>query len=203
MRPCLRRLLIRIHLPLPTRILHHSICQKIRKTVLAPEMLLVMQSFPSDVQAQIFIAVGVETMAVRFREAGGQGIYILAGLGDVHIDGGPVVIATAQPGRRPEEIQQFFGVTIKEIAENPSHRTLHPYIKQLDVQQKSGAVLVGMKGTVARYANMKSAERTELTSPLVRTAGEGASLPPCFVLGPIFAAWCENYGRSCPARWLL
>src|SRR4051812_41425454 len=100
---------------------------KDQKTVLSPEMLLVMQSLPADVQAQIFIAVGVETMAVRFREAGGQGIYILAGLGDVHIGGGPVVIATAQPGRRPEEFQQFFGVMIQELGENPSHRTLHPY----------------------------------------------------------------------------
>ena len=114
---------------------------KDQETVLTPEMLLVMQSFPADVQAQIFIAVGVETMAVRFREAGGQGIYMLAGLGDVHIGGGPVVIATAQPGRRPEEIQQFFGVMIQEMRSNPSHRTLHPYIKQLDVQKRAAPCL--------------------------------------------------------------
>src|SRR5258707_8191760 len=72
---------------------------KDREAILTPQMLIIMQSFPVEVQAQIFIAAMAETFAVRFREAGGQGIYVLAGLGDVHMDGGPVVVAASQPGR--------------------------------------------------------------------------------------------------------
>lgn len=156
------------------------------EAVLTPQLLLVMQSLPSDVQAQIFVAVGVQTLAARFQAAGGQGIYLLAGLGDMHIGGGPVVIATVQPGRRPEEVRQFFDVTIQEMATNPSYRTIHPQIKQLDVQQKGSVVLVGMKGTVARYANLKSTERNDLTSPLDRMAGEGAVATAVFCPGPDF-----------------
>ncbi len=178
---------------------------KDREAILTPQALFIMQSLPAEVQAQIFIAVMAERFAVRFREAGGQGIYVLAGLGDVHIGGGPVVVATAQPGRRPEEVEQFFGVMIQEITENPSYRTMHPHIKQLDVQQKGGAVLVGMKGTVARYSNMKSAARNDLTSPLVRLTGEGAIAAAVFCPGPDFRRvvremWPELPGALAPLK---
>lgn len=186
---------------------------KNHETALGPQMWMVMQSLPSEVVAQILIADMAQTLAVRFREAGGQGIYILAGLGDVHIDGGPILIATAQPGRGLEGIHQFFGVTIQEMTENPSYRTLHPYIKQLDVQQKSGVVLVGVKETVARYASMKSAPRNELTSPLARMAGEGAIASVVFCPGADFRRvvrelWPELPGALAPLngeladRWL-
>jgi hypothetical protein len=176
-----------------------------RETMLGPQMWQIMPSLPSDVVAIILIADMARGFAVGFHEAGGQGIYMLAGLGDVHIGGGPVLIATAQTGRRPEEVQQFFGVTIQEMAENPSYRTMHPYIKQLDVQQKGGAVLVGMKDTVARYANMKSTERNDLTGPLVRLAGEGAIASAVFCPGPDFRRvvrelWPEMPGALAPMK---
>jgi hypothetical protein len=178
---------------------------KDRETILGPQMLMIMQSLPSEVQAQIFIADMAQTFAMRFRDAGGQGFYMLAGLGDVHIGGGPVLIATAQAGRCPEEVRQFFGVTIQEMAENPSYRTVHPFIKQLDVQLKGGAVLVGMKDTVARYANMKSAVRNDLTSPLVRMASEGAIASAVFCPGPDFRRvvrelWPELPGALAPLK---
>ena len=81
---------------------------KDEKAILPPQLLLVMQSLPAEVQAQMFLVVGAETLAVRFRDAGGQGIYMLAGLGDLHIGGGPVIVATAQPGRKLDEVEKFF-----------------------------------------------------------------------------------------------
>src|SRR5436190_5582873 len=122
---------------------------KDRGAILTPQMLIIMQSFPKEVQAQIFIVTMAEAFAVRFREAGGQGIYLLVGLGDVHIGGGPVVVATSQSGRSSDDVEQFFRNAIQEIAENPSYASVRTQITQLDVQQKRGAVLVGMKGTVA------------------------------------------------------
>lgn len=179
--------------------------RKDREAILTPQLLLIMQTFPADVQAQIYVAVAAETFAVRFREAGGQGIYVLAGLGDIHIGGGPVLVATAQPGRRPEEVEQFFGATIQEIAENPSYRTSRTFIKELDVQQKGGAVLVGTKDTVARYMDMKSAARNDLTSPLVRMGGEGAVASAVFCPGPDFRRvvrelWPELPGALAPLK---
>ena len=82
--------------------------------------------------------------------------------------------------------KSFLEMTIKEIAENPSHTSIRSQVKELDVQQKGGVVLVGMKGTVARYASMKSAPRNDLTSPLVRMAGEGAMASAVFCPGPDF-----------------
>jgi hypothetical protein len=81
------------------------------------------------------------------------------------------------------------------------------------VQQKNGVVLVGMKDTVARYASMKSAERSDLTSPLVRMTGEGAVASAVFCPGPDFRRvvrelWPELPGALAPMkgeladRWL-
>src|SRR6185312_16260839 len=79
---------------------------KDQKAIFSPQLLFVMQSFPAEVQAQMFLIGGAETLAVRFRDAGGQGIYMLAGLGDLHIGAGPLVIATTQPGRKLDDIEQ-------------------------------------------------------------------------------------------------
>lgn len=173
--------------------------------IVSPQLLLVMQNFPAAVQAQMFLTGAAEALAAKFRDAGGQGIYVLAGLGDLHIGGGPVMVATTQPGRKLDEVEHFFRKAIKEIVENPGYASVSSQTRELDVQQKGSVVLVGMKGAIARYAAMKSAPRNDLTSPLARLAGEGAIASVVFCPGADFRRvvrelWPELPGALAPLK---
>src|SRR5262245_15996900 len=52
-----------------------------------------------DSQSWALAARIVEGTIKRFQEAGGQNLYVVAGLADVRFGGGPLVIATCQPGK--------------------------------------------------------------------------------------------------------
>jgi hypothetical protein len=186
---------------------------KDREPMLTPQVLSLLQKLPPDLVAQIFIADTVQTLATRFRDAGGQSVYVLAGLSDVHINGGPLIIATTQQESRSEEVHKFFETLVKQISENPSYTTISNSIKQLDVQQKGGVVLIGTKSTVARYLHLNSSPRTDLLDPLSRLGGEGAVAAAVFCPGTDFRRvvrelWPELPGVLAPlkgdlaGRWL-
>jgi hypothetical protein len=169
------------------------------------QLFFLLPKLPADAQTWAFGVFVVDGFVRRFQEAGGQDIYIVAGLGDVHLDGGPVVLATAKPGRHPEEVGQLFRDMLKEMADNPSQKTLRPIAKLLDVQQKGDVVLLGMKSTVSRYAGLHSAPRSDLIGPLARLTGEGATAAAVFCPGADFRRvvrelWPELPGSLAPLR---
>src|SRR4051812_16839283 len=85
---------------------------KNREAILNLDILKILPQLPQDVQSAIVGVAMAETLAEQFRDAGGQSIYVLAGLGDVHIGGGPVSIATTRADAHPEGVEQFFRTTI-------------------------------------------------------------------------------------------
>ncbi len=180
---------------------------KNREAILNLEVLKILPQLPQDVQATIFGIAMAGRFADQFRDAGGQSLYLLAGLGDVHIGGGPLVITTTRPGGHPEAIEQFFRDTIKDLA-NHTSPVAKPIIQQMDVQRKGSAVLVGMKATVARYLDVKPAARNDLIVPLTRLSSEGALGAAIFCPGSDFRRvvrelWPELPGSLAPLRGQL
>jgi Protein of unknown function (DUF1559) len=185
---------------------------KDRQSIFAPPMIQFLQSMPAELQAQLVIAEIADQFATRFRDAGGQGIYVLAGLSDIHLGGGPVLVATSQPGRNAADVAQFLGATVREMADNRSYANI-PSIQKLDVQLKDGVVLAGMKSTVARYASSKPSPRSDLLDPLAKLTADGAIAAAVFCPGPDFRRvvrelWPELPGALAPLkgeladRWL-
>ena len=138
----------------------------------------------------------------QFQQAGGQSIYVVVGLADVHIGGGPLVIATMRPGQQPEKVERLVRDHLQQFGGD-----------QLDVQRKGDVVLIGMKATVARYAALKSAARNDLIEPLTKLTSEGVMAAAVFCPGPDFRRvvrelWPELPGVLAPLqgelvdRWL-
>jgi hypothetical protein len=157
-----------------------------KSKLLNPVILQAMSQMPEPQKSEAMALIMAEGFAIRFREAGGQGLYLLAGLKDVHVGGGPVLIARAKEGRTPEEIQKLLQQMVHEIVDDKSQTFLRPIAEKLDIQVKFGSVVCGQKSTVARYAGLKPAPRKDLVEPLAKLTGEGAIVAAVFCPGPDF-----------------
>jgi hypothetical protein len=145
-----------------------------------------MGQAPEPQKSEMMALMMTTGFAVRFRDAGGQSVYLLAGLGDAHTGGGPLLIARAKEGRKPEEIQDLFKAMIREIVEDKSQVALQSVAQQLDTQIKDDSVILGLKSTVARYKQLKSAARPDLVAPLAKLTDDGAIIATVFCPGPDF-----------------
>jgi hypothetical protein len=148
------------------------------------ELWQVLPKLSGDAQVWIAGAMMVDGLARQFQQAGGQSIYVVAGLGDAHIGGGPVILATVRSGHRPQEIERLFHDMIPQIIAYPRQMSDDAFAKQITVQQRGDAVLVGTKSSVARYASLKPAARNDLIAPLTKLSGEGALAAAVFCPGP-------------------
>jgi hypothetical protein len=140
----------------------------------------------------------------RFQLAGGQTVYLVAGLEDVHIGGGPLVLATARAGQRPEETEKLFRDVMRKLS--PAAQVPKGAGDwQLDVLRKGDVVLLGAKSTVGRYAALKASARPDVVEPLTKLAAEGAVAAAVFCPGPDFRRvvrelWPELPGALAPFR---
>jgi hypothetical protein len=157
-----------------------------KSELLNPIVLKAISQMPEPQRSEVMAMIMAEGFAIRFREAGGQSLYLLAGLGDVHLGGGPVLIARAKEGRTPEEIQKLLQQMVHEILDDKAQAALRPIAEQLDIQVKFGSVVCGLKSTVARYAALKPVSRKDLVEPLAKLTGEGAIVATVFCPGPDF-----------------
>lgn len=181
---------------------------------LTPQLLVFLQSLPSEVLAELFIADFAQTLAVRFREAGGQGIYLVAGLGDTYVGGGPIAIATVQPGRKAVDLANFIDATLQQMATNNSlDESVRSKFRDAKVDLANGMVLFGSKSIVARYKDLRPAPRNDLIEPLTKLSSDGAVAAAVFSPGPDFRRvvrelWPELPGSLAPLkgelsdRWL-
>ena len=157
------------------------------------------------VQSLAFAVWFAEGVVNRFQDAGGQGIFIVAGLADVHAGGGPLVVATAQQGRQPEEIERLGKDLIQEFAKYTSRSDARSPAEQLEVQRTGDVVLFGMKSSIDRYTAGKTTKRTELVEPLAKLADNGSVASFVFCPGADFRRvvrelWPALPGALAPLR---
>lgn len=175
--------------------------------------LLPFLSGDADAQSWLIGTTMIEGFVKRFQEAGGQGLYVVAGLGDVHIGGGPLIVATTRPGKPPQEIEQLFRDLGREIVADASQVEARPVVEQMDVERKGNIVLVGMKSTIERYVVFKATARPDLIDPLTKLSSEGAIGAAVFCPGPDYRRvsrelWPQLPGTLAPLsgeladRWL-
>lgn len=175
----------------------------------AGELLKVLPKGSVDTQSVMLGAMMIDGMVHRFQQAGGQGIYVVAGLADISVDGGPIGVATTKPGQRAEDVERLFRDLVREIGSISPQGS----IGQIDVLRKGDAVLVGKKVTVTRYAALKSSPRMDLVEPLAKLIGDGAIAAGVFCPGPDYRRvsrelWPELPGVLAPLkgemadRWL-
>jgi prepilin-type processing-associated H-X9-DG protein len=166
--------------------------------------LQLLKTKPGDAQSAALGAMMIDGMLHRFQQAGGHGIYVVGGMADIHIGGGPIAVATTQPGQSPEKLVQLFRDLIRELGPTafqlPNSGDWQP-----DVQRRGDVVLVGTKSSVARYAALKSSPRSNLLDPLSNLVNEGAVAALVFCPGKEYRRvtrelWPKLPGALAPLR---
>ncbi len=168
----------------------------------AGQLMKLLPKASGDAQSWTLGVTMADGLVGQFQQAGGQGVYVVAGLADVHTGGGPLVIATTRAGKQPEQVERLVRDHLQQFGGN-----------QLEVQRKGDVVVIGTKATVARYAALKSAARSDLIEPLAKLTGEGPMAAGVFCPGPDFRRvvrelWPELPGVLAPLkgeladRWL-
>ncbi len=163
----------------------------------------------SDMKSWLMDAAMADSVIQRFRQAGGKDLYVVVGLGDLHLNGGPVGIVTTRPGQDPAQLEKFCRDLIREFGGKGPHDAR----SKIDVLRKDDVVLLGTKPTVGRYAALKSAPRRDLLEPLTKLVDQDAMAAAVFCPGPDFRRvvrelWPELPGVLAPLksdladRWL-
>ena len=153
----------------------------------------------ADTKPVMLGAMMADGMIHRFKEAGGESIYVVAGLGDIRAGGGPIGIATPRSGANAADLEKLFRDLIREVSPASGQSW------ELDVVRKGDAVLVGSKSSVARYAALKASPRNELIEPLAKLVNDGAKIAAVFCPGTDYRRvsrelWPEFPGALAPLR---
>jgi len=153
----------------------------------------------ADTKPIMLGAMMADGMIHRFKEAGGESLYVIAGLGDIRAGGGPIGIATTRPGANAADLEKLFRDLIREVSPASGQSW------ELDVVRKGDAVLIGSKSSVARYAALKASPRTELLEPLAKLVADGAKIAAVFSPGSDYRRvsrelWPEFPGALAPLR---
>src|SRR5262249_18666571 len=157
-----------------------------------------------DVQSLAFAAIFAEGFVKQFQDAGGQGIFIVAGLEDVHVDAGPLAVVTSRDGQS-EKVEQMCRDLVQEILKNTSQSDAHDVAQKLEVRRKGDIVLFGRKAPIERYESVKPVERKDLLTPLDRLSKDNPLLSVVFCPGPDYRRvvrelWPELPGALAPLR---
>jgi hypothetical protein len=163
------------------------------------------QKLSGGIQSLAFAGLFAQDFIKRFQDAGGQGVYAVAGLADIHEGGGPLVLATARTGQPADKIERVLNDVIQQIQKNTAQSGAAKTAEQLKVERKGDVVLFGTKGTMDRYTTRKADERKELVEPLAKLADGGAALSAVFCPGADFRRvvrelWPELPGVLAPMR---
>jgi len=166
---------------------------------------LPMLSSSPDAPSWLFASRVAEGVIKRFRDAGGQNLYIVAGLADVRVGGGPLMIATANTSKNSQDVERMLNDVIREIVFLRPSSDGSAWADQIAVKRKGDAVLVGMKLTVNRYLALKPSGRSELLQPLAKLADDGAVVAAVFCPGSDYRRvsrelWPELYGTLAPRK---
>jgi hypothetical protein len=140
----------------------------------------------------------------RFQAAGGEAIYVVAGLSDLP-GNGPLGIATTRPGQDPAKVEQLFRALLLELGSMAGMPPGTPNAPEIVVVRRGDLVLIGLKPTVARYSSLKPSPRPELVDPLTKLSSDGAVIAGVFCPGSDFRRvvrelWPQLPGVLAPMR---
>jgi hypothetical protein len=151
------------------------------------QLLNVLPMLTEDGQAAVIVGMMIEGFVQGFQKAGGQSLYVIAGLADLHVNGGPLVLATSRAGlEHPDELEKLFRDLIEENLTHNANPEARQLAERIAIERKGNAVLIGMKSTVARYRSRKSENRAELVEPLTQSSKAGAVATVVFCPGTDF-----------------
>ena len=169
-----------------------------------PTLAVLLKAVPNlsgNAQATAAAVLFAEGFIKQFQAAGGQGVYAVVGMGDVHFDGGPLILATMRPDQNPDEVERLFNIMIQDATKTDDAAVA----RQLQAQRKGDIVLLGMKSTIARYTAGKPDSRADLLEPLAKLANSGSFASLVFCPGPDFRRvvrelWPQLPGVLAPMR---
>lgn len=168
---------------------------------------------PAGAQERLHGVAVVGRLVERFRDSGGNGLFVVMGLADVNAHGGPALIATTAVNRDPAEVERMIAGAIDEVANDQAQAALLPVAGKLKTRRVGDAILVGTESVVERYAACVATPRNDLVEPLVRMTDDGASLAAVFSPGsgfrrvvrelwPQFPPPLEQWRGELADRWL-
>jgi hypothetical protein len=168
----------------------------------AGPLMPLLSDATGDAKSVMVGAMMADGLVQRLTQAGGQGLFVVGGLGDIRNGGGPIGIASTRPGKRAEDVERLVHDLIRELDGNSAQAAGGV---QIDVVLKGDAVLIGSKLSVARYAALKPSPRTELTEPLAKLVESGEMVAGVFCPGSDYRRvsrelWPELPGVLAPLR---
>ena len=115
------------------------------------------------------------------KSAGAERAFVAMGLGDLYLNGGPLVVVTSDLDHPPSGVEAVLQRLSNEIA------AANAALPKFSVRQHgSRSVLFGSERTVARYETIKAGERDDLVEPLEKLSAEGATVAAVFSPGGDF-----------------
>jgi hypothetical protein len=133
----------------------------------------------------------IEEFVGRLRAAGAESAYLVAGLSDANVRGGPLVILHLRPGSQPEDIIRIFAPK--------APMQIGDWGGEIEVRPHDGdSVLIGTPSTLKRYASLAKSERPDLLVPLRKLENEGAMLAAVFCPGADFRRVVRELWPSLP-----
>ena len=140
----------------------------------------------------------------RFQTAGGEAIYVVAGLSDLP-GNGPLGIATTRPSQDPAKVEQLIRALLLELGSMAGMPPGTPDTPKIDVVRRGDLVVIGLKPTVVRYSSLKPSPRPELVEPLRKLSSDGAVIAGVFCPGSDFRRvvrelWPQLPGVLAPMR---
>lgn len=131
--------------------------------------------------------------------AGAERAFVVMGLGDLYLNGGPLLVVTADLDHPPSGVEAVLQRLSNEIA------AVNPALPNFGVRRHgSRSVLFGPEQTVARYAAIIASERSDLVEPLHQLSAEGATVALVFSPGSEFRRVVRELWPSLPeplAAW--
>jgi hypothetical protein len=151
------------------------------------QLFAVLPQLGEDAQAWILALKGAGDSVERLRGAGVNAIYVIAGLGDVNLRGGPLMIFHVGGAGRPENVAQLLNDLRRDVSSDAAATQLVNWLRAAQVRVHGiEAVLVGAPATLDRYASLAKRSRADLMGPLDKLASEGAVVAIVFCPGPDF-----------------
>jgi hypothetical protein len=169
-----------------------------------------------DPQSLMLGAMLLDGIVHRVQQAGVAGVYIVGGLADVRVGGGPVAVVTTRSGGDPQKVEQVLRDVVSELSsmlgqavgtngKTPADAFRRQFGFELDVARKGDVVLFGPKASVARYTALKSSPRANLVDPLAKLIDDGAKVAAVFCPGADYRRvsrelWPQLPGSLAPLR---
>src|SRR5262245_48418804 len=82
----------------------------------AGKLIQLLPKEAGDPQSLMLGAMLVDGLVHRVQQAGVAGVYIVGGLADIRIGGGPIAIVTTRSGGEPQKVEQAFRDIVNELS---------------------------------------------------------------------------------------